>query len=59
MIEKGLKHNFDEKMREFKEDKRKYIGEAEHLKSLINQVEDQIKNGVEVKDKKEEKEVKE
>ena len=51
MLEKGLMRNYEDKVREFKRLKGDVISELDVLKKLIEQVEDQMRNGVEVKKK--------
>lgn len=52
MIKSGLEINFKRKMQEFKDKRREFMDEMVFVDSKIEVVEDQIKNGVLIKEEK-------
>ena len=58
MLEQGLEMNYKKNIRDFKQQKSEYERDLEMVKNVLNVLQDQIRNGVEVKKqtvKKEEK----
>lgn len=52
MVNRGLESNFKEKMREYKKGLKILKGEIEEKENSVNVLDDQIKNGVEIIEKK-------
>ena len=52
MLKSGLEMNYKKNVRDFNQQKHEYEGELVVVKNVINVLTDQIRNGVEVKDKK-------
>ena len=52
MLKTGLEMNYKKNVRDFNQQKHEYEGELVVVKNVINILTDQIRNGVEVKDKK-------
>lgn len=52
MLDEGLESNYKEKVREFKKNGQTLVGEIKFMKEKIDVMNDQLKNGVEVKEKK-------
>jgi len=55
MLSKGLEMNHLKNIRDFKKQNKEYLGELEIVKNVINILQDQIRNGVEIKENKKEK----
>jgi len=55
MLDKGLEMNHLKNVRDFKKQKKEYVGELELVKNVINILQDQIRNGVEKKEMKDKK----